>query len=288
MLTSGLSAKLMRYLRLRVLGETGTKDTNSQIESKSFSARGRVRLGPESSHFDVPRVLEDVSCGDQVADGDCDRGLGRQMHEEHWMDGEHPIRMAGDGDTYEAETEGDEKWHARDLRDGRSKPGGRSSREEEYDEGARDDLSRRRTNRGTARLRGKGRANEGILENEQSMTSPGSGIRLGGQSRNIRDRSLPRNQDLRKISDSKKNLGKTSTESLFLERDDTDDCFQGCVIGSKNVVDLVRKAVAAAEAEARAVNAPAEAIKAAGDAAAELVKSVALEVCLALFLKICI
>ncbi|KAL3498190.1 hypothetical protein ACH5RR_040922 [Cinchona calisaya] len=274
-LTSGLSAKLMRYLRLRVLGETGTKDI-SQIDSKISSARGKVRLAPESSHFDVPRVPEDVGCDDQVADRDRDKGLSRQVHEEHWVDGEPPDIMAGDIDVYDAETESDEKWHTRDLHDGRSKSGGRSSREEEHDEGFRDDFSRRRTNRGSSRFRGKSRGNEGILENDQSMNSPVSGIRLG-QNRNVRDRNQPRNQDLRKISDSKKSLGMTGTESSYLQRDETDDCFQGCEIGSNNIADLVRKAVIAAEAEARAVNAPAEAIKAAGDAAAELVKSAALE-----------
>ncbi|KAG9139957.1 hypothetical protein Leryth_010492 [Lithospermum erythrorhizon] len=50
-----------------------------------------------------------------------------------------------------------------------------------------------------------------------------------------------------------------------------------CKIGSRDITDFVIKAVRAAEAEARTANAPAEAIKAAGDAAAELVKSAALE-----------
>ncbi|XP_027084209.2 DDB1- and CUL4-associated factor homolog 1-like isoform X1 [Coffea arabica] len=288
-LTSGLSAKLMRYLRLRVLGEAGTsqKDTTSQIESKSFPAtacmrgredvRGRVRQALENSHFDVPRVLEDGSSDDQLADKDLDRGLGRPIDEEHWVDGEPPDVLAADSDIYDAETEGDEKWHAWDLRDGRTKAGGRSSREEESDDSVRDELSRRRTNRGTSRLRGKGRASEGNLDNEQSLTSPGSAIRIGGLNRNIRDRSVPRNQDLKKNSDSKKSQGRTVTDGFTLGRDESDDCFQGCVIGSKNIADLVRKAVVAAESEARAVNAPAEAIKAAGDAAAELVKSAALE-----------
>lgn len=289
-LTSGLSAKLMRYLRLRVLGEAGTsqKDANSQFDSKSSSAilsvrgreeaRARVRQAPESSQFDIPRVLEDGGSDDQVADWDHDRGLGRQLHEEHWVDGEPPGSITGDNDMYEAETEGEEKCSARDSRDGRSKFGGKSSRDEELDEGVRDELSRRKTNRGTARFRGKGRANEGTLENEQMLTSPGSGIKLAGQSRNVKDRSLSRTQDLRKIPDTKKTIGRTGNDDLLLERDESDDCFQGCIIGSKDITELVRKAVLAAEAEARAVNAPAEAIKAAGDAAAELVKCAALEV----------
>ena len=46
----------------------------------------------------------------------------------------------------------------------------------------------------------------------------------------------------------------------------------------KDISDIVLKAVRAAESEARSANTPDEAVKAAGDAAAELVKSAALEV----------
>ncbi|CAI9094836.1 OLC1v1030640C1 [Oldenlandia corymbosa var. corymbosa] len=289
-LTSGLSAKLMRYLRLRVLGEAGTtqKDANSQLDSKGSSAtvcvrsreEARARIRPSSdtgsSHSDMPRMLEDSGRDDRVADGDYERSLVRQLREGHWVGGEPPGSITLDSEMHEQEGEGEEK-STRDARDVRSKFGGRSARDEENDEGVRDEQSRRKTGRGTARFRGKGRVEDGHLENEQTVTSPGSGIRLGGQNRNIRDRSLLKMQDLRKGADTKKILGRTGTDVLSLERDLSDDCFQGCTIGSKDIVDLVRKAVLAAEAEARAVNAPTEAIKAAGDAAAELVKTAALE-----------
>lgn len=274
-LTSGLSAKVMRYLRVRVLGEIGTsqKDATSQADSKSFQmtasmrtreeARGRLRHASESSHFD-----------NQSADVDHERGIiGRQALEEHWADGEPP-GIARDTMVLDTDMEGEEKCSERDLYDGRTKSGGRSLRDEDIDESGRDDLSRRRGNRGCGRSRGKGRINEGVTESEENMASPGSGIRLGGPGRN---RTVLRNHELKKVSDGKKSISRISADGCPCERDERDDCFQGCIIGSKDITDIVRKAVSAAEAEARAVNAPAEAIKTAGDAAAELVKSAALE-----------
>jgi len=60
-----------------------------------------------------------------------------------------------------------------------------------------------------------------------------------------------------------------------VKREDADGCFQECRLGTEDISDVVNSAVRAAEAEARAANAPVEAVKAAGDAAAELVKSAA-------------
>ena len=146
------------------------------------------------------------------------------------------------------------------------------------DERGRDDSSRRRANRGLLRSRGKGRVNEGAVETDLGLTSPVSGNR-SGQIRSIRDRSVSKTLDTKKAPDGRKYLGKISSDGVFVERDDGDDCFQECTVGSKDISDLVKKAVRAAEAEATAANAPAEAIKAAGDAAAEVVKSAAMEVC---------
>ena len=95
----------------------------------------------------------------------------------------------------------------------------------------------------------------------------------------------------RRLPDAKKDMGRICIDGFEIERDDNDDCFQECKVGSKDISDLVKKAVRAAEAEARAANAPAEAVRAAGDAAAEVVKTAALEVgtfCLCLFLPICL
>ncbi|KAH7524295.1 hypothetical protein FEM48_Zijuj06G0104400 [Ziziphus jujuba var. spinosa] len=260
-LTSGLSAKLMRYLRVRVLGETSTsqKDASHLTETKNASNasmrgrdenRGRVRQVLETSHFDDSRSTDERSLDDQS------------------LEREPPDGLAEGADIYDVDANGEDRWHVRDLRDGRTKLG-------DLDENGRDDSSRRRSTRGWAKSRGKGRANEGAVENEQALTSPGSGIRLG-QGRGFRDRNSLKNSDVKKVQDAKKYLGRNPDVS-YLERDENDDCFQDCRVGTQDISDLVRKAVRSAEAEARAANAPAEAIKAAGDAAAEVVKSAAQE-----------
>ncbi|KAL0330949.1 UNVERIFIED_CONTAM: DDB1- and CUL4-associated factor1 [Sesamum angustifolium] len=297
-LTSGLSAKLMRYLRIRVLGDTSSnqKDGNPLIDNKSASnmtcpkakeeGKGRLRQVTESSHSDVDtlkvhpserdRDRDPVSLDDP--DRDHERCVSRQAcADECWGDEEPPDSMAVEVDACEAEAAGEEKSTVRDLRDSKTKPGGKSHREDDFDENVREDSSRRKTNRGFSRSRGKGRSSEGVSESEQGLTSPGSGSR-SGQARTMKDRSVTRNQDPRRVSDAKKGLGRSNADSFFiLERDDNDDCFQECKVGSKDFTDLVKKAVRAAEAEARAANAPAVAIRAAGDDAAELVKSAALE-----------
>ncbi|CBI20820.3 unnamed protein product, partial [Vitis vinifera] len=219
-LTSGLSAKLMRYLRTRVLGETNTsqKDGSHIAESKNTpgatcmrgrdEGRSRLRLVLETNHLDDPRIIDEGSLHDQSVERDHDRSIGWQTHGEE--------------------------------------------------------------------LKGKGRVNEGAIENEHALTSPGSGSRLG-QGRSIRDRSLSRNLDTKRAPDAKKCFGRTIADGFPMEREDNDDRFQECKVGSKDISDLVKKAVKSAEAEAKEANAPLEAIKAAGDAAAEVVKSAALE-----------
>lgn len=275
-LTSGLSAKLMRYLRFRMLGETSSsqKDTGHLTETKHTSThtstrgrddgRGRYRQALESSHLDDTRMADERALDDRSLEKDQDRGITVQTcQEESWVDGALPDDL-GEG----ADTDGDDRWHARD---GRMKFG-------DHDDNTRDDSSRRRVNRGWARSRGKGRFGDGMVESELILSSPGS-VSQSGQGRNVRDRSTIRNADARRVADSRKTLARIVSEASALEREENDDCFQGCHIGSKDISDLVRKAVRAAEAEARAANAPEEAVKAAGDAAAELVKSAASDVC---------
>lgn len=276
-LTSGLSAKLMRYLRFRALGETSSsqKDTGHLTEIRHASintstrgrddGRGRFRQALESSHLDDTRMADERALDDRTLERDQDRGITVQTcQEESWVDGELPDGL-GEG----AGTDGDDRWHGRDARDGRIKFG-------DHDDNTRDDSSRRRVNRGWVRSRGKGRFGDGTVESEPILSSPGS-VNQSGQGRNVKDRNTIRNADARRVADSRKTLARIATETSALEREDNDDCFQGCHIGSKDILDLVRKAVRAAEAEARAANAPEEAVKAAGDAAAELVKTAASE-----------
>ncbi|RVW17218.1 DDB1- and CUL4-associated factor-like 1 [Vitis vinifera] len=280
-LTSGLSAKLMRYLRTRVLGETNTsqKDGSHIAESKNTpgatcmrgrdEGRSRLRLVLETNHLDDPRIIDEGSLHDQSVERDHDRSIGWQTHgEESRVDGGELPNSLDEDDMYEVDADGEDRWHGRDLRDLKTKFG-------DHDENVRDD-SKRRANRGLSRLKGKGRVNEGSIENEHALTSPGSGSRLG-QGRSIRDRSLSRNLDTKRAPDAKKCFSRTIADGFPMEREDNDDRFQECKVGSKDISDLVKKAVKSAEAEAKEANAPLEAIKAAGDAAAEVVKSAALE-----------
>ncbi|XVE53452.1 hypothetical protein DITRI_Ditri03aG0004200 [Diplodiscus trichospermus] len=282
-LTSGLSAKLMRYLRLRVLGEitAGQNDACHLSESKSLSSsasfrsrdegRGRVRQVLETTHIDDHRIIDEKSLDDHCAERDRERSSSQPSRvEECWVgDRQLPDGVSEGVDMHDVDADSEERCHIRDIRDGKIRYG-------EVDQNGRDDSTRRRINRGSARSRGKGRTTEGIMENEQSLTSPSSGSRFG-MSHSIRDRSLSKHLDARKALEAKKSVGKTNADNLVVEREDNDECFQGCRVGSKDFSDLVKKAVRAAEAEARAANAPIEAVKAAGEAAAEVVKCAALE-----------
>lgn len=297
-LTSGISAKLMRYLRIRVLGDTSTnqKDGVSSIDNKSASAitfpkikeegRGRLRLATETSLLDVDTSRMHPSEKDHDRDAasldDPTRDRERSIRDECGIDEEPSDSMVLEVDGYEAEADGEEKCNIRDFRESKTKAYGKSHREEDVEENLRDDSSRRKTNRGYSRSRGKVRPSEGVSETEQALTSPSSGSR-SGQTRSVKDRSGARNQDVRRVSDAKKSLVRNDVDNFIPQRDDNDDCFQNCKVGSKDITDLVRKAVSAAEAEARAANAPAIAIWAAGDDAAEVVKTAALEVSILFF-----
>ncbi|KAK8343200.1 hypothetical protein V6Z12_A08G284800 [Gossypium hirsutum] len=282
-LTSGLSAKLMRYLRVRVLGEITAcqNDAFHLSESKSLSGaasfrsrdegRGRVRQVLETTHMDDPRLIDEKPLDDHCPERDQERSTSRQScGDECWV-GDRQLSDGVGGGVYmhDVDADSEERWHIRDIRDGKLRYG-------EIDENGRDESSRRRINRGSARSKGKGRTSEGVMENEQSLTSPGSGSRSGLQ-QSMRDRNLSKHLDARKVLEAKKFVGKTNADNLVVEREDNDECFQGCKVGSKDFSDLVKKAVRAAEAEAMAANAPVEAIKAAGEAAAEVVKCAALE-----------
>ncbi|GER39787.1 DDB1- and CUL4-associated factor homolog 1 [Striga asiatica] len=277
-LTSGLSAKLMRFLRIRVLGDTNAnqKDGNPFSDNRSASTtaipkakeecRGRLRPVVETSVLDAPN--RDPAFLDNP-DRDSDRCVSRQSYgDEYWADEEPTDCMVLEVDAHEAEEDGEQKTNIRVSGESKTKPSGKSQREEDVDENVRDESSRRRPIRGLSRFRGKG-----VSENELSLTSPGSGSR-SGQARSGKDR---RNQDPKKASDEKKGMSRINTDYFIHERDDNDDCFQDCKVGSKDITDLVKKAVKAAESEARAADAPVLAIRAAGDDAAEVVKTAALE-----------
>ncbi|XP_068659133.1 DDB1- and CUL4-associated factor homolog 1-like [Aristolochia californica] len=288
-LTSGLSAKLMRYLRTRVLGEASTKhkETSYTVESKYASgavgvrsreeSRSRYRQALESTHVDSQRIGDATLFDDQGAEMDHDRtGVNFRC-----IDTDASADKVGMYEASEEDREqvGEERWqHGRETRDGKAKY--RQNRDEDVEENAREDSSRRRGGRGLGRIRGKGRISESPVDNERDLASPspGSGLRLGGSGRNImRERSSSKYTDNRRIHEAKRHSGRAEEDSFGVEREESDDQFKDCKVGTRDISDLVKKATRAAEAEARAANAPAEAIIAAGDAAAELVKSAALE-----------
>ncbi|CAL1412276.1 unnamed protein product [Linum trigynum] len=274
-LTSGLSRKLMCFLRNRILGECSTsqKDSSHLIEGKNATSatgnRGRVRQVLEATHDNV-KAIDESSLEDQSVDGNNDRSTVTQQLREGLGDvGELPYISDEGIDIQEVDVNGGGRLHVKDPHEGKNRAG-------DLDECGRDDSLRRRAARGLSRPRGKGRANEGALEIEQGLTSPCSNSR-SGLGRNVRDRSVVKILDGRKGSEGRKFPGSMNADGFSLEREENDDCFRECLVGTKDISDLVRKAVQAAEAEARTANAPSEAIKAAGDAAAEVVKSAAFE-----------
>ncbi|XP_010526286.1 PREDICTED: DDB1- and CUL4-associated factor homolog 1-like [Tarenaya hassleriana] len=250
-LTSGLSAKLMHYLRVRVIGETSTnrkealhsKDPKHISLKEKEEARSRVRKLVDTAQVDAARVLDDRNSNDHAAE----RDMGREM-------GQSDARCDGGADS-----DCGERW---DISGGEVKPGD--------DDCGGEDPSKRRLNR--SKTKGRGRVNEGTADNDVAFASPGSDCR-----RVVRERGLSKISDPKITEERRRSQGNMNTGAVYEEREENDECFQGCIVGTIDVTNLVKKAVGAAEAEARAANAPADAVKAAGDAAAELVKTAALE-----------
>ncbi|CAH8355707.1 unnamed protein product [Eruca vesicaria subsp. sativa] len=236
-LSSGLSAKLMHYLRVRFIKESSTsrRDALHATETKHVSLKAK-----EEGRSRVRRVVDTVE-GDHVLEADSGREMGQS-----------------EGDF---ETDGRERCNVSAVVDCKLKPGD--------DNTGRDDPTRQRMNR--SKSRGRGKVNEGATDTDVLLASPRSS-RVG-----VRDRDLSKNSDVRNAEDVTTCLGKMKSGFMGIERDENDECFQGCLIGTKNITDLVKRAIGAAETEARAAHAPDDAAKAAGDAAAELVKTAALE-----------
>lgn len=292
-LTSGLSAKLMRFLRMRILGEVSSsqKDVVSTSEAKhisvSTSARGREE---NRSRFrqvlDGQKIVDEFLSSDQNAERDRDKNSTlRQVHEEEcWKNGVDLLKMelptSSIDDYGEGDVATDDEWKNLDLLDVKLKFNERQiakSAHEDADESVRDDLTRRRTSRVLPRSRGKGRMPDGTLENERILLPPSSGLRLGDMARNSKDKSPYKTEDTQRVCDLKKSSIRIGVDPSSVE-EDNDDRFTECLVGSRDISEIIKKATRAAEAEAKSANAPTDAIKAAGDAAAELVRSTALEV----------
>ena len=284
-LTSGLSAKLMRYLRMRVMGEvnSGQKDPTFASENKQTSSASSLRCREDSrrrfrpvadvSRSEPLRPGDEISSVEQSNVRDRDQGSAIRIAEgeEFWSGSMEILRPEADDSSVEINKEVeqlDDKCGSRDSCDGRSRVNERHGPNRlSLDEDVDDNDARRRMNRGMMRFRGRGRGNDGNLDGEQ-LTSPGR----------IRGRNFPRNDDSKIPSLDVKNSTHQVVSDCIVDRDYNEDRFRDCCIGSRDISDLVKKAIEAAEAEARVADAPLEAVKAAGDAAAELVKTSALEV----------
>ncbi|KAL6651717.1 hypothetical protein ACP70R_010642 [Stipagrostis hirtigluma subsp. patula] len=277
-LTMGVSAKLMRFLRTRVLGEASSsqKDANHPLDTKHSRGRednrGKSRLAQDSSRLDGPRISDGIFV-DPSVDKDYDRGVGITTS----LKLEHADASSDLFDIPEADVTND-RSHGSNISDTKSKYGERHpvvrlSRDEDITENC--ELSRRKQCRVVPRLRGKGKSGESLLESERTPLSPTSGLRIG--SRASREKNVARTEDPKKASEVNNSSAGVDSFSA-ISREEYEDRFRDCIIGLKDITGIVLKAVRAAETEARSANAPDEAVKAAGDAAAELVKSAALEV----------
>jgi HIV-1 Vpr-binding protein len=138
----------------------------------------------------------------------------------------------------------------------------------------RGELLKRKLSRTGSRLGGKSKVGESLPESEQTRLSATSDLRMASKDNNAAKVEDPKKTtDLNNIS-----ADPEAAAYTVISQQEYEDRFGDCIIGLKDITDIVLKAVRAAEAEARSANAPEEAVKAAGDAAAELVKSAALEV----------
>ncbi|CAL5070946.1 unnamed protein product [Urochloa decumbens] len=277
-LTMGVSAKLMRFLRLRVLGDASSsqRDSNHPQDTRHPRGRddnrGRSRLAQDVSRMDGTRAGFGMLT-DLTAEDDNEPGVG--MLGERSMD--DTVASSANCDVPEVDRTNDRSY-ATGICDAKSKSGDRLSvvrpvKDEDTSENG--ELLKRKQSRATARPKVKGKPGESLPESEITPLSPTCGLRIGGRA--TRDRNAVRVDDPKKATDV--NNRSAGLESITaISREEYEDRFRDCIIGLKDISGIVLKAVRAAESEARSANAPDEAVKAAGDAAAELVKSAASEV----------
>ncbi|XP_062227245.1 DDB1- and CUL4-associated factor homolog 1-like isoform X2 [Phragmites australis] len=284
-LTVGVSAKLMHFLRIRVLVDASSsqKDSNHPLDTKHprgrDDGRGKSRLAQDGARLDGTKVGYGMLT-DPTVEKDNEPCVGmRQAHGEKGVDDtiSHADASFDNFDIPEADRTNDRSYSS-SIYDTKSKYGERPSvmrlvKDEDISENG--ELLKRKLSRAPARLRVKGKAGESLPECEVTPLSPTSGLRIGGQA--TRHRNVVMVGDQKKATDA--NSSSAGLESFSaISREEYEDRFRDCIIGLNDISGIVLKAVRAAEAEARSANAPDEALKAAGDAAAELVKSAALEV----------
>ncbi|WOL03551.1 DDB1- and CUL4-associated factor [Canna indica] len=293
-LTSGLSAKLMRYLRTRVFGDSssGLAEANHASGSSSMRIREETRVRscqvPGVAHLESSRPDDRLS-GDLNNDKYSVKNDGSRQVHFSWKGGDYwkpdlndsSSEIVGANEMVEEHSDhAGDGWQNRNSVDGKSKSveshsPGRLSLDEDADDNRGTDVAKRRVNRGLSRSRVKGRATEDTQENDKT-TSQSSGIHLEGHGQLSRERNLAKHENTETIADTKNNSSMLDYDDV-INGEDHDERLRDCDIGKSDITEMVKKAIRAAVAEARTANAPEEALKAAGDAAAELVKTAAHE-----------
>lgn len=294
-LTTGMVGQLIHYLRVRVLGDASADASTENKPNVGMSgsrgrdeARGRVRPLLDVSRMEDLRVSEKVS-DEPVTERGGERAIddkGKRKDNEEGVQ-EDPENLEGTPDlslcTYDADEDGDEwmnedKRRRKDRREAKTRTtewlnSTRPLREDETEEISRAEPSKRRSDihRGGGKGRGKGRPNDGAVELERGQVSAPTSARKETISRS---RGLPTE---RTITGSEISRDGTKDDS-----DSEKEEIQGVMVGNVDISVTMRKAKRAAQAEARTENAPWEAVKAAGEAAADLVRVAATEVLLVL------
>ncbi|KAI4376223.1 hypothetical protein MLD38_014009 [Melastoma candidum] len=266
-LTCGLSAKLMRYLRLRVLGESTQRDSGHGMDNKtSSSSRGRARQPVDVARFDDSRRSNERPLEDQICERNQDGAMcGQTRDRSRGIDVQPPDKFGEGPDSCDGDAAGDDRWNDQDSWDEEVEP--------DFDDISIDDSSRRKLQHGLGKAKGKGWTNEA---RDQNKASPGSGSHLGID-KVSRGKNSSRQLELKRVWDAQRLSSRLPAESLTMDKDEYMEFIGDCKVGTKDFSDLVKEAVKAAEAEARKAQASAEAIKAATAAAAEVVKSAAIE-----------
>ncbi|KAG8044032.1 hypothetical protein GUJ93_ZPchr0458g22401 [Zizania palustris] len=247
------------------------KDSNLSLDTKHSrgrdESRSKSRLVQDSSQLDGLRYGDGVLT-DPSWEKDCDRIVGVcHAHGERWIDEDaslQPERADSSSDLFDVTEAGaaNERSYSASIYDkksaGERHSGLRPGRDEELNE-TRETICLREVESTGSRLRGKVNAGESLPESERTPLSPTSGLRIGA--RTSRDKNVVKIEDPKKAID----VNSPGPEPFSaISKEEYEDRFRDCIIGLKDISDIVLKAVRAAEAEARSANAPDEAVKAAG------------------------
>lgn len=279
-LATGVAGKLMHYLRVRVLKETKDWATSENRNSVSSAikvkddVKSRAKLPSEALETDVLQAgNECLASTDKLA--------------------ERETLVEKNISSYDADDDGDwmgeEKLQRRERRDGKGKmvDSNRASlaarKDCGIDEALRGEPSKRKgdaRDRGSSKIKGKGKISEGMSDdNKDSSTLSG-----GGQINFYSDKA----KSLRE-NDARTEAGRFLAQVVegvdicedvpFVENEkEADEHYDSVIVGEVDISTPVKKAARAAETEAKSARASLEAVKAAGEAAADLVKAAALEV----------